>query len=184
MLELIARSHPPAWLLLSSLHEELDSDPKLERARHCLERFLETDPSDADKVMAWSALAKLCNRAEEWGGEAHALVGMCQINEIPFETISNSANRLNWIFKEHFHSFESDQKRFLPQEVINVMQARLSEGDATACSRLAWLYMHTKDEGRARQAVEQGLARDPTNEHRVRLAMKLELAVSAVPEER
>jgi hypothetical protein len=44
---------------------------------------------------------------------------------------------------------ESDEKRILIRRVAEVMGQRLDSLDATDCSRLAWLFMHLRDDARA-----------------------------------
>jgi uncharacterized protein HemY len=45
------------------------------------------------------------------------------------------------------------------------MEYKIVDGDATDCSRLAWLFIRCDQEDRALQIVECGLRVDPTNEY-------------------
>ncbi len=45
------------------------------------------------------------------------------------------------------------------------MEARIEEGDADACSRLAWLCRHLREEERAVHWAKKGLEKDPDNWH-------------------
>ena len=82
-------------------------------------------------------------------------------------------NRINNIYlelKQRGSSvLDSQERRILVRKVADVMASRMSELDGTDCSRLAWLFMHLRDETRAQEVAHKGYERDPTNEHCLRL---------------
>lgn len=53
------------------------------------------------------------------------------------------------------------------------MEPRLAEGDATDCSRLAWLLIRCDQEDRALEIVEYGLKLDPNNEYCQNLKIRI-----------
>jgi hypothetical protein len=53
----------------------------------------------------------------------------------------------------------------LIQRLVEVMQERSAEGNATDLSRLGWLLMHLGSFADALKVAERGLAADEQNEH-------------------
>jgi len=123
--------------------------------------------------IAWGELATLCHRTGDAVGEIHALVERCQLLNVPFQTVSNAVNRVNALFSEHHFVFDSDEKRIISQRLALVMESRISEGDATDCSRLAWLFVRLGDEGKAQIVVERGLSIEPENDYCKNLAARI-----------
>jgi hypothetical protein len=170
VLEFIARGHPPAWLSLASLHEELSD---LDKARLAITSFLETSPVEAEKSRAWDRLATLCQKARDWSGEIHARIEMSKLPSMPFYVVSNTANRVNELFRQEHQLFDTEEKRIIVQGLVETMENRISEADANDFSRLAWLCLHLKDEEKAGYFTQRGLEEDPANIYCQRLLAKL-----------
>jgi hypothetical protein len=66
-----------------------------------------------------------------------------------------------------------DDKIAMVRKLTEIMDPRIDEGDATDCSRLAWLCLRLKEEKRAHELVTKGLQIDPTNEYCVKLRINL-----------
>jgi hypothetical protein len=159
-------------MLLSQLYEESNLEDGLERAKEAITRYLETGPKIDEQQLAWQKLAHLCVRTKDWTREIQAQVELCTLPGTPFDTISNAANRLNGLlFSQHFLAMED--KIPMLRRLTQVMDPRIDEGNATDCSRLAWLYLHLQNEQRAKELVMKGLQLDPTNEHCVKIRLKL-----------
>ena len=174
VVHLVAQHSPAAWLSLASLYEEEGSQQSLEEAEASLRRYLEATPSSASSLV-WKRLADLCEKTNDFVGAVHALVEMCEHSVVPFFVVSNTANRLNGLFRSSVLRLDTDEKRILIRRLAAVMSERLSEGDADDYSRLAWLNLHLHDEDRARVLTEEGLKLDGENEHLKRLAEKFSL---------
>lgn len=174
VVHLVAQHSAAAWLSLASLYEEQGSQQSLEEAKTCLRRYLEVTPTSAS-AMIWKRLADLCEKTNDFVGAVHALVEMCEHSVVPFFIVSNTANKLNGLFRSNSLRLDTDEKRILIHRLAAVMSERLSEGDADDYSRLAWLSLHLHDEARARLLTEEGLKIDGENEHLKRLAEKLSL---------
>jgi NB-ARC domain len=174
MMEFLAQRHPPAWMLLARLYEESDFEDGLERAKEAVTRYLETKPNIKEQERAWQKLANLCFRTKDWTREMQAQVELCSIPETPFTSMSNTANRLNHLlFSQQFLSMED--KTAMLRQLTQVMDPRIEDdGNATDYSRLAWLYLHLHNESRARDLVVRGLQLEPTNDHCVKLRLKLQ----------
>lgn len=179
IMEFVAQGYPPAWQLISQLHEESGQEDSYARAKEAILRFLQVNPKTEEKRAAWKKLSELCGLTEDWMGEIHALVEMCEILGTPFVDISNSANRLNNLL-HHYQIIALDEKNILVRRLAELMNDRIGEGDSTDCSRLAWLYLHLDDARRACELVEAGLRREPTNEYCLKI--KRRLAEGRVPQ--
>src|SRR6202451_1246155 len=173
ILEFVAQEYPPAWLDIAVLHERSVEVDRLERAKEAVRRYLEASPEDADSQRyGWERLSGLCQDSGDWSGELHARVELCQLPGADFEIISDSANRLNKLLvRPQF--LDTEEKGVLAEKLARIMEARLSEADATDHSRLAWLYMHIGNETKARQVAESGLLKDPANDYCQKLLFQL-----------
>ena len=107
-------------------------------------------------------------------GEAHALVELSRRENVELYEISSSANRLNALLATSPASMERDEKSILIEEMTEAFEARIDEGNATDRSRLAWLFLHLKDVGRAQRHVAAGLELHPDNEYCLKLKERLE----------
>jgi hypothetical protein len=138
-------------------------------------RYLETTPNSRDQQIAWERLASLCQRTSDGVGEIHALVEMCKLPNTPFSRLSNTANRLNALFREQYLALDSLEKKIVVQNFVYLLESRADEAEAIDYSRLAWLCLHINDESKARKYAESGLLLDPHNEHCKRLVKRLEM---------
>lgn len=170
MLEFIASKYYPGWLLLASLYEEYEL---FEEAKGALTRFLESPVEEIEQLEAWEKRLSLCQLTEDWLGELHALVKMCQLSITPFTTISNAANEFNKIVGQFDVNLGTDEKQILIRQLVEVMQNRMEDPTATDCSRLAWLYLHLRDEASAGQLTMRGLKLEPNNRYCQKLAERL-----------
>jgi tetratricopeptide (TPR) repeat protein len=173
ILEFTAKGWAPGWLLLASLYEELNS---YEEAKEAIRRFLETtNAPERDKTLAWERLAGLCQKTEDWPAEVHARIELSKLPKTPFYVISNTANRLNELFREEYSLYDTQEKRIIAQTLVDTMAKRTKEGSANDFSRLAWLCLHLKDEERAKEFTLKGLELQPDNTYCQRLAEKLHI---------
>lgn len=175
ILEFIARHHPAAWLLLADLYEELEGDAGLEESKKAVRHFLEEQSQQGDSAEAWGRLVALCRRTSDILGEAHALLSLCQKPGAPFEEISRAANRMNTLLSHYAVAFASEEKQVLVKKLIETTERRISSGNATDRSRLAWLCIRVRDEESAIRHVQKGLEIEPDNEYCVRLAERLNI---------
>jgi hypothetical protein len=178
MLEFIARHYPPTWLLVASLYEDIGGPDALERAKQAVRQHLERETGSA-AVGSWRRLATICQRTGDLLGELHALVELAAHSGAEFDEISSAANRLNYLLAEKRAVLDSEEKQILVRRLAAAMEARSQEADATALSRLAWLYLHLKDTQKAQEHVKRGLALDPNNEYCQRLAERFAYSQSS-----
>jgi hypothetical protein len=172
IMEFVAHGYPPAWQLISQLHEEVGQGNSSGRAKEAILRFLQVNPKSEEKRAAWKKLSELCGITEDWMGEIHALVEMCEIPGTPFVDMSNSANRLNNLL-HHYQFIAIEEKAILARRLADLMNDRIEEADPTDCSRLAWLYLHLNEVPRASEVADLGLRAEPRNEHCLKIKRRL-----------
>jgi hypothetical protein len=172
-LEFIGRHYSPAWPMLAALYEEADTDDGLPKAAECLRRFLEQPQSLPDQRMAWEELARIYVDMGDWSGAAQARVSLGKLPDTSYDTLSNTANRLNNLLADNHLALDSEEKRILFRDLAQLMETRIQEADATGLSRLAWLHLHLHDATRAQEIAGRGLKMDPHNEHCLRLVARL-----------
>ncbi len=170
ILELIARQHPPAWLLLAHLIEEAGADQSGERTLEVLNRYLETGPVDDEQRKTWELIARIYRRRGDWLGYIDSTVRIAELRDADIITVSGAANTLNSVKTE----LGPTQKRDFVRRLIAAMGQKLIDGDATDCSRLAWLYLQDGNKRQARETVQVGLRLDPENEFCLNLMRKVE----------
>jgi hypothetical protein len=179
VLEFVSSRFPEGWLLLADLYEEIGTDGCLINAAEALRNYL-ANPNASNKRPVWRRLAQICQRTKDFAGEVHALLEECSEAETPFNAISYAANRLNALFKEHHYlELETDveEKEIVVNKLKQIMESRIYiEGDATDCSRIAWLCIHLRDVTGAKRFIEKGSEIDPFNEHCLRLRKRFAIA--------
>lgn len=169
ILEFICRKYSPAWPILSTLYEELG---KKDKAIEALQSFLEQVDDEDKKLLGWQKLLRLYSEINDWNGETHALVEICELTITPFQQLSNAVNRINALLKENKLKTDSSEKGILVQRIVQAYINRLEsqhEKNASSYSSLAWLYLHLDEKKNARKAVNDGLKIEPNNTHCLKL---------------
>jgi hypothetical protein len=175
VLSFIAREYPPGWLYLASIYEQNGLGQNLDAAKDAIKGYLQnsSEPFESQRD-AWSRLANLCRRTNDYSGEVHALLQMNLLPGASFSACSEAVNRLNRLFNQEYE-LDTEEKQIVGEKLASVMAERIEEGDSTDCSRLAWLYLHLRDEKSAKYFTELGLEQDPNNVYCLRLAVKFGL---------
>ncbi len=165
ILEIICRRYIPGWLLLAKWHMETNKTEGYEKAKDEVRRFLENNPTGDEATEAWKLLGLACHLTNDSLGEIHAFVERAQISSVPFNDISNTANRLNRLLHEGRLGMDRDEKRQLAQRIAIVLQRRRNEASADDFSRMAWLSIHLEQRDKAKEYAQTGLQLDPDNFH-------------------
>ena len=97
--------------------------------------------------------------------------------DTPFSLISNLANKINGLLYRFELSLDSEEKQIIVKQLVQLMERRIQEADASDFSRLAWLALRLRDEARAKKYTELGLKKDPNNEYCLKLVEKLKIVV-------
>lgn len=178
ILEYLASRVPKAYLRIARLISESgDGLYGPDRIKGYLRRYLES-PDVAEKEGVWFWMAELCHSTDDAIGEVHALAEVAMLSSATIETIGTIASRINnrlRILKDRgVEDSWSDEVRQLIERIAEKMRNHLQELDATACSRLAWLYLNIGKPDRALDIAKVGIERDRFDEHCLRLIAKLD----------
>ena len=101
ILEYLSRRYPRGWLLLSQLHEERNGGNNgTEAALEAARRFIEASKENAtERYVGWQRLVKLAKANGDVITEIQGMIEISSLPKAPFESISDSANRLNTLNK-------------------------------------------------------------------------------------
>ena len=99
----------------------------------------------------------------------NAQVQVAELPESDLSAISSVVNTVNSVS----HNLEPEERKRFAQRLARIMEPKITEGDATDCSRLAWLFLRCDREDRAIEIVECGLKLDPFNEYCQNLKHKI-----------
>jgi len=172
VLEFLAGGHPPAWLLLAEIQQEVSNSEEIGNAAEYVRRYLETQPPAVHAQAAWRRLVSLYRHASDVMGGCSAFLNAAEIIAPPIEEISTMANWLN-NSGELLSDMKVIERRALFEPLAKLMEEHFDCASATDLSRLAWLHLHSGDERRASEVAEVGLLREPDNIHCQRLVDKL-----------
>jgi hypothetical protein len=125
------------------------------------------------KQAVWQQLIRLYAVHNRYSDELFVHIQLAQMPNIEFETISNAVNRFNNIVRQTDADFDEGEKVQIVRTFIELMESRLDEADATDCSRLGWLFMHSNQQEKAREIAQRGLEIEEENEHCKNLMQKL-----------
>ncbi len=172
VLEFVARSFAPAWLLLADLQQEVEGIGGRKQAAEYVRRFLEDQPSISEAQAAWQRLALLYREENDVIGACSAFLKAAETSDPPLYQISNIANWLN-TEREIIATIDVTERGSIFGPMARLMEVHLDEASATDLSRLAWLHLHAGSERRAAEVADLGLQRDPNNVYCQRLVEKL-----------
>lgn len=101
IVEMICRAYAPGWLMLAHWHLDSGSRDDYIKARNVITRYLEQEPTSAEASKAWLMLGQINYKLGDKLGEIHASIERAQIASVSFYDISNTANRVNALLREH-----------------------------------------------------------------------------------
>lgn len=169
VLSYVARKYPPALLEVADFHAE---DGQQGDAIAAVTAYVEAVPDDRT---GWLRLATLYQAVADGPGEVHARMEAARLASCPLEDISNAATALNRHLFNNTVSMGEEERKLMLRDLVNLLQDRTSECDATDLSRLAWLLLSLDDKEAAKEAVRLGLERDSSNRYCLNLAERLKL---------
>ena len=172
VLEYVAQSYAPAWLMLADLQQEVGSESTWEKEADYIRRFLERNSQAEKSQEAWQRLFVLYEAAKDVIGACTAFLNVAPTSSPPLFQISNMANLLN-NERTLIGSTAVVERANVFRPMAQLLEQHLARCSATDLSRLAWLHLHCGDEKRAREIADLGLQRDPNNIHCQRLSEKL-----------
>ena len=170
-LEYIASKFSKTYKYIIEIFEEYK---EFEKVKYFIREYLKNNLLDSEKIDLWRKLASVCNYSDDWEGESHALIELVQIQNVSFEIISDSANKINHHIFNNIDAKQDFYKNEILNKIIEVMIKRInSEGTATDYSRLGWLLLNNNERDRAEKFVELGLKIDDKNDYCLKLLSKI-----------
>jgi hypothetical protein len=172
VLEFVAQSYPPAWLLLADLYEDVHGDDGSPGTAEYVRRYIEQVPDGDASREAWARLASLYRHTNDVIAACGAFVRAFGAADAPLTEISTMAN---WVNNNRtiVANLDPTDKRAVFGSLISLMERRIDEASATDLSRLSWLHLHADDSERALQIAELGLVKEPGNTYCQRLIERL-----------
>ena len=167
ILDLVARSYPKSWIMIADLWEETDQISGQVEVRKALTRYLEMTQPNIDQLDAWERISEIERQQNNWLGFVDAQVHIAELFGADISTISAAVNTFNSVSR-HLESDREAKRRFAAR-LAAVMEPKIGQGDATDCSRLAWVLIQSGRTDRADEIVERGLQLDPLNEYCLKL---------------
>ena len=178
MLEFLAGQLPSVWLDMADLYEELEPPDALAKTKRCVQHFLERPDDSIVRSLVWRRLADLCEKDDDYAGQLHAMVEMCETIDAPAHVVSSAANRINSIcvaIRQAGHDvLDSDERRSLIQRAATRMGDFADTMEATDRSRLSWLHVQLGHRTEALRIAKEGLDQEPDNHHCLGLVDRLE----------
>lgn len=178
-LKYVCDQYKESWLMLADLYKEEGDSDIADHIKYCLQRYLEaaSGAESSELSWTWKRLADICRDSDDVNGELHAIGEMVSIPGLQLNVITAAAGRINGRLAElsavKRGEVSSDVKNRSLQVLTQQLEVRISELDATGCSRLAWLYLHRGKNDEARRTAERGLSLDAHNYHCARLLERL-----------
>ncbi|MFE5189530.1 NB-ARC domain-containing protein [Streptomyces sp. NPDC056628] len=168
-LEYVAGRYPEAWLRIADFYLEGSRDD-WGKARASIERLLELDETN---VAAWRKLIYVNQRLGDALQELNARIVLAEMPDADYSEIANAASFFAHTQRNQSLQFDPEVRAMMISNLTHLMESRKTEATPTELSRLAWLYLYSKDVTKANEVVTEGLLRDPTNPHLAKLDEKL-----------
>lgn len=169
LLTYVAQSYPAAWLAVSDVNLAVGRHESAERA---IERFLQSAPDDRG---GWIRLAEVRRARADALGELQARVALAETTHATYAEAGRAAWLLNQQLRNGKLRLDGDEKSVLVTRIRRLLEDGAHSADATELSRLAWICLHLKDDGAAREWTIVGLRREPQNEYLQSLAKRLKI---------
>ena len=161
VLELIARHYPGAWLMIADLWRETGAANAPVKIVDALTRYLEAGEPGIHHRVAWERIAIIQRQKGNWSGFVNAQVQIAELPGADIAAVSAAVNTFNSVS----HNLDAEARRGFAHRLAKALEPKIVNGDATDCSRLAWLFIRCENEERAIEIAEVGLKLDPYNEH-------------------
>jgi len=169
-LEYVAKRYPDAWISIADFYLESSQIDEWELARTCVHRFLE---QDSGNVVVWRKLVGINKRLGDISQELSARSTLAEIPSVEYSDIADAASCFAYAQKNQALQLDEEARNIMIENLTRLMEERINEATPTELSRLAWLYIYSKDTAKASEVVNRGLQREATNPHLVKLSQKL-----------
>jgi tetratricopeptide (TPR) repeat protein len=160
LIELVAGSFPPAWLMVADLWRESDDPSAPLQVKTALSRYLEMTTRGTKQKVAWDRLAAIYRNSGNWPEFVDTQIHIAELPGADLDGISAAVNTFNSVTRH----LDSTARLNFAQRLAAVMEPKITEGDATDCSRLAWVLLYCDRAPEALKILDRGLRLEPTNE--------------------
>ena len=161
ILEHLGKIHQYYLPMIAEYFKEIHD---IDKAIECNRLFVESpEGTEEMKRYAWQELTNLYHGDQNFQGEANAYVEQALVPSTSIEVISSCSNSFNALLSRKNVSLDSDEKLHLAQKLVEVFESKLDNANSNDYSRLAWLCLHCKVEGKAKSYAEKGLMLDENN---------------------
>lgn len=169
-LEYVAEQYSDAWLRIADFYSEGGNREDLLQARACIERYLEKESAGSG---AYRKLIETNRRLGDLAQELNARIMLAEVQGTEYSDIADAASCLLHALRSQVLHLDPDTRNVMIANLRELMESRRGEATPTELGRLAWLYFYEQDAGKAGEVVREGLQREPTNPHLVKLYDKL-----------
>lgn len=154
ILEYICRKHNDAWLIHSSLMEELK---KYDEAIDACQNYLQFEGNQDKTIAVWKKLSFLHSKKRNHLGEMHALVEMCEIPTTSDASVDSTVNKLNKLISEDKLEDNIDDRNAIVERMISIVKKRFEfkEEYFDEYSNIAWLYIHIQKIKEAKDIIRK-----------------------------
>jgi tetratricopeptide (TPR) repeat protein len=149
--------------MIADLWRESGHADALSEVKSGLSRYIETAPPTDEQRVAWERIAAIERQRNNWFEFVDCQVHIAELPEANIATISAVVNTFNSV-ERHLEP-DAEARLAIAKRLAAVMEPKIAAGDATDCSRLAWVLIHSGRTDRALEIIDCGLRLDPTNEY-------------------
>ena len=156
VLEYVARSYTPAWLLFADLEKAVGTAP--EHEAECVRRFLQEVPQGSPQALAaWLRLVEIYISTKDISGVCSAFLRAAEIKEPKLREINKI---VTWL-KDSKEEIDITQRKGLFEELAALTKRYLPQATASDLSRFAWLHLRMGDKKGALEIAGEGMKKDP-----------------------
>lgn len=175
IIRFLARKYSHTWLLWADLYNEIDDRENYIKTLISYIEFSEEDDDiqQIDVIRNLIYYYSIHNNPKE---ELSWRLKLSQIEDIDYDTISETANRFNNFI--NFNSpirnmWDENERNKILSILIKLMNDRIQDATATDCSRLGWLYVYYGQKNKAIEVAERGLGINSENVFCTKLLINL-----------
>jgi hypothetical protein len=169
LIEAIAELWPSAWLGLAIYRRAAGSTHA--DINHALRRAVEEQPFDKS---VWLLRASVALSQGDTATQVAALVSAVEADPTDLDLVRETSLTLCQYVDAHKHEIPPARRGVYVASVRSYMERLSDELDATGLSRLAWLFLLSGDLDGAWKYANQGLAKEVTNPHCLRIVERLD----------
>ncbi|HZV36805.1 MAG TPA: NB-ARC domain-containing protein [Verrucomicrobiae bacterium] len=169
LLEALATAWPPGWRKLAQFRRQTGASR--DEIGYALRRAVEEEPFSKD---AWLDRAKFAHEIGDESVRMASLVSAVDADPKDIELIKEVAFQLCRYVNSHIYEIPKARRGVYLASVRAHMQRVANELDATALSRLAWLFLLEENVTKAREYANRGCELEPLNKYCLKILERLD----------